>query len=112
MHRATLHASLVALAAALVPLPALSQDGLSPAEQRGRNLLHSHCSRCHAVDRTGTSPLQGAPPFRTLHQRYPVESLEEPLAEGIVTGHPEMPEFRFDPNQIGDIIGYLKSLQR
>jgi cytochrome c len=40
-----------------------------------------------------------APPFRTLHERYPVEDLVEPLAEGIVTGHPTMPEFRFDPGQ-------------
>ena len=53
-----------------------------------------------------------APPFRTLHERYPVDDLEEPLAEGIVTGHPTMPEFRFDPGQVGDIIAYLKSLER
>ena len=36
---------------------------------------------------------------------------EEPLAEGIITGHPTMPEFRFDPGQVGDIIAYLKSLE-
>jgi mono/diheme cytochrome c family protein len=34
------------------------------------------------------------------------------LAEGIVTGHPAMPEFRLEPDQIGDIIAYLKSLER
>ena len=33
----------------------------------------------------GKSPLALAPPFRTLHQRYRVESLQEALAEGIVT---------------------------
>ena len=43
---------------------------------------------------------------------YPVESLEEALAEGISTGHPTMPEFRLDPGQIGDVIAYLKSLER
>jgi len=47
-----------------------------------------------------------------LHQRYPVESLEESLAEGIITGHPTMPEFRFDPSQVADVIAYLKSLER
>ena len=52
-----------------------------------------------------------APPFRTLHERYPVEDLEESLSEGITTGHPSMPEFRFDPEQIGDIIAYLKTLK-
>ena len=51
-------------------------------------------------------------PLRTLHERYPVESLEEPLAEGIITGHPSMPEFQLDPGQVADVIAYLKSLER
>jgi hypothetical protein len=40
-----------------------------------------------------------------------VESLEEALGEGIVTGHPEMPEFKLDSGQIGDLISYLKWLE-
>lgn len=82
------------------------------SEQRGRIFAQANCSQCHAIDRFGPSPLPIAPPFRTLHQRYPVENLEEPLAEGIVTGHPSMPEFRLDPGQIEDFIAYLKSLAR
>ena len=74
--------------------------------------MQADCARCHAVGPTGDSPLKDAPPFRTLHTRYPVESLEESLAEGIITGHPAMPEFHFSPEQVGDIIAYLKSLQR
>jgi len=35
------------------------------------------------------SPLQIAPPFRTLHLRYPVEDLAESLAERIMTAHPD-----------------------
>jgi len=84
---------------------------LSPAAQRGFVLLRTNCSRCHAIGKVGESPLAIAPPFRTLHERYPVDDLQEPLAEGIVTGHPTMPEFRFDPGQVGDIIAYLKSLE-
>jgi hypothetical protein len=34
------------------------------------------------------------------------------LAEGIVTGHPTMPEFQLDAGQVGDFIAYLKSLER
>jgi cytochrome c len=101
-----------AAAIALTSPPADADDVLSPAAQRGLVLTRTHCARCHSIDKVSTSPLPIAPPFRTLHQRYPVESLEEPLAEGIVTGHPTMPEFSFDPGQVGDIIAYLKSLER
>ena len=89
-----------------------AEQMLSPAQQRGLVILRANCSRCHAIGKIGESPLPIAPPFRTLHERYPVEDLQEPLAEGIVTGHPTMPEFRFDPGQVGDIIAYLKSLER
>jgi cytochrome c len=80
--------------------------------ERGRAFARAHCARCHAIDKTGSSPLALAPPFRTLHLRYPVESLEESLAEGIVTGHAKMPEFRLERGQIGDLIAFLKSLER
>ncbi len=73
--------------------------------------MRAKCARCHAVEKVGSSRLKAAPPFRALHSRYPVESLEESLAEGIVTGHPAMPEFQFDPDQVGDVIAYLKSLE-
>jgi len=56
--------------------------------------------------------MRAAPPFRTLHNRYPVETLEEALAEGIVTAHPTMPEFRFEPDQIEDFIAFLRSLEK
>jgi cytochrome c len=104
---------LIALAGvAFAGSPASSDEALSPAAQRGFVIVRTNCARCHAIDKVSESPLQAAPPFRTLHQRYPIESLEEPLAEGIVTGHPTMPEFRFDPGQVGDVIAYLKTLER
>lgn len=79
--------------------------------QRGKRLAETHCAICHSVERQGESPLRSAPPFRSLHHRYPVESLEEALAEGIVTGHPQMPMFRFNARQIGDLIAFLKTLE-
>ena len=79
---------------------------------QGGRLARAHCARCHAVGRAGASPLPAAPPFRDLHDRYPVEDLAESLAEGIRTGHPSMPEFRFDPDQAQSLIAYLKSLER
>jgi len=92
--------------------PARAAGVLEPAAQRGLVLVQANCARCHAVSKIGGSPLKIAPPFRTLHLHYPVEDLQEPLAEGIVTGHPTMPEFRFDPGQVGDVIAYLKTLEQ
>jgi cytochrome c len=80
--------------------------------KQGETLARTNCARCHAVGRAGASPLWEAPPFRELHTRYPVEDLGEALAEGIRTGHPSMPEFRFDPDQAEALIAYLKSLER
>jgi mono/diheme cytochrome c family protein len=79
--------------------------------QRGRLLLERGCSGCHAIGRAGLSPHSEAPPFRVLGQRYPIESLEEALGEGLMSGHPEMPEFRFSPSDVGAVIAYLKSVQ-
>jgi cytochrome c len=44
--------------------------------------------------------------------RYPVENLQEALGEGIATGHAAMPEFKFEPKQVDEIIDYLKTLER
>mgnify|MGYP001820752813 CR=1 FL=1 len=82
-----------------------------PGVERGLVLVQTHCSECHAINKTGVSTLERAPPLRDLHKRYPVEHLEEAFAEGISTGHPEMPEFRFEPDQIDDLIAFLKSLE-
>jgi cytochrome c len=85
---------------------------LTPAEQRGFAFVRENCSSCHSVRLHGASPLAVAPPFRTLHERYPIEDLAESLAEGIVTGHPSMAQFKLDPGQIADVLSYLKSLER
>jgi mono/diheme cytochrome c family protein len=94
--------------AALAAQPSLAQQG---RVQRGQTFAQTHCAGCHAIGRTGESPLAIAPPFRTLHARYRVEDLAEAMAEGLTTGHPTMPEFVLDPAQINDLIAYLRSLE-
>ena len=84
----------------------------APNAQAGKAFAQANCSHCHSIDKVTQSTLAIAPPFRTLHQRYKVESLEEALAEGIMTGHPSMPEFKLDPGQIGDFIAFLKTLEQ
>ena len=75
-------------------------------------MAQANCARCHAIGRTGGSPLAAAPPFRTIHRRYPVEQLAEALAEGMETGHPVMLEFQLSQAQIADLVAYLRTLER
>lgn len=93
-------------------LIAAPRDAAAQDLKRGEELLARNCGSCHAVRRTGESPSSLAPPFRTLGRRYPIESLEEALGEGIMIGHPDMPEFKFDAGDVGAIIAYLKSIQQ
>jgi cytochrome c len=101
----------MAVAAAALVTTA-SQDAIAQSLKRGEELLTRNCAPCHAVGRGGESPNKVAPPFRILGQRYPIESLEEALGEGIMSGHPDMPEFSFDAGDVGAIIAYLKSIQQ
>jgi len=80
------------------------------AIDRGEQLATRLCSRCHAVGRTGASPLKQATPFRLFATKWPLEYLEEALAEGIVTGHKAMPEFTFTPDQILSLLSYIDRL--
>ena len=89
-----------------------SQGAAAQNLKHGEELLTRSCGSCHAVGRSGESAHKFAPPFRTLGQRYPNESLEEALGEGVMSGHPDMPEFAFDARDVGAIIAYLKSIQQ
>lgn len=79
--------------------------------QRGEALVRQNCSLCHATGRDGASPYPGAPLFRELSKRYPVDVLEEALAEGFTSGHPAMPEFTFSAERAAAIVAYLSSIQ-
>jgi len=92
-------------------LATASASAQSPAAQRGLTFVRVHCAQCHAIDKVSESPLTIAPPFRTLHRKFPLESLRRRLAEGIVADHPTMPQFRLDPDQIADVMAYLQTLE-
>ena len=99
---------LIAILALLLPGVANAQS--SPSEQRGLTFVRANCGSCHATDKVSASTLKIAPPFRELHLRYPIENLRESLVEGIITGHPTMPEFRLDTGQASDVIAHLQTL--
>ena len=99
-------AAVLGLGMVAVMQPAKAED-----LKRGEALLARDCGSCHAVGR-GDSADKNAPAFRTIGKRYPVEDLEEALGEGFMSGHPDMPELKFDADDVGAIIAYLKSIQQ
>jgi mono/diheme cytochrome c family protein len=106
--------ALVALAACAAHPAEPSQAALADASAdiaAGRRLAEIYCARCHAIGTSGDSPHPLAPPFRRLSRDYPVNALEEAFAEGILVGHPSMPEFRLEPEQIEDLLAYIESVQ-
>ena len=78
---------------------------------QGETIATSLCATCHAVGREGDSPHADAVPFRQISWMYPVEALAEPLSEGIVVGHPDMPEWQFEPKDIDALLAYIESIQ-
>ncbi len=92
----------------LAAAEAVAQD--NPDVEPGRVLAEENCARCHAIGVDGDSPHDDAPPFRDVVQQWPPSHLAEALAEGIVVGHPEMPEFTFSESEIDALIAYLESL--
>ncbi len=90
---------------------AVNPAGAENNIERGRVLAEQMCARCHAVGAIGESKHPDAPQFRMLSTRYPVDALAEALAEGIVTGHPDMPEIRLEAMQVGELTDYLVSIQ-
>jgi len=116
-------AAIVAAFACGVAFPALAQPQVQPqtpparpltegqSVALGRALAQRNCSQCHAIGPAGASPTPTAPPFRELYQRGDVEQLGEGAAQGILTRHPAMPEFRFQPHELVALVRYLRSIQ-
>src|SRR4051794_40183126 len=101
---------LTSAALGLSVLSVCAQNG-PDLQNKGKALLEKNCSTCHAVGSEGDRPHREAPAFRTLGQRYPIDSLAEALAEGLFTGHPDMPEFVFEIDEVSAILAYLHSIQ-
>ena len=98
----------IAASAALLVAGAVSANAAEKTLiDKGEVLVRENCSRCHAIGKEGDSPHKEAPPFRTLAKNDPIED----LAEGIVSGHPDMPIFLFGPHDVEAIIEYLQSIQ-
>lgn len=77
----------------------------------GKRLVEANCAKCHASEPGTKSAHADAPAFRGLFKRYPIDALEEAFADGIYTGHPDMPVFKMTNLQLNDVLAYLEQLQ-
>ena len=77
----------------------------------GEHLVGILCGRCHAIGRSGESPIIHAPPFVDLHRRYPLLALREPISRGIAAPHDLMPKLNLTPADIDKIVAYVNSLR-
>jgi len=69
------------------------------------------CVPCHAIGRRGSSPHRAAPAFRELSRRVDLDRFSIRLREGLISGHPDMPMFRFARDDARALTAYLRSIQ-
>lgn len=100
-----------ALVPFLVTVASAQEDATVGDPEKGKALAEISCARCHAIEAEGDSPLAEAPPFRDVMKLYKAVMLEEALAEGIVTGHADMPEFVFSAQEVSDLTAYLSRFE-
>jgi len=98
-------ASLLALS--MLDTIAQAQD---PA-RHGRTLLKEYCGRCHAIGRSGNSPMRSALPFRALGRSFDPDQFQRLLRRGVSSSHPAMPEFKFSDDDAHAAAAYLRSVQ-
>ncbi len=77
----------------------------------GRAIVQDQCLQCHTDEADGESPWADAPSLRTVLASYDTEALETDFREGIHVGHPDMPDFNFDPLGAHALLAYLISIQ-
>jgi mono/diheme cytochrome c family protein len=76
----------------------------------GRQVAEQKCAGCHAIGEKDSSPNPKAPPLRELNTRYPIDALREAFLQGLEVGHRDMPTFTLAPQEVTDIVSYLRSL--
>lgn len=101
------------IAAALVLLGQSCIGGLAaePAVERGEALAASLCAQCHAISDDAESPRTDAPEFPRLGQRIDLDMFMDRLQQGLTSGHPDMPTFRFTRDDARALVAYLRSVQ-
>ena len=89
----------------------LSSGFAQSPDERGRVLLNDNCARCHAIGKTGKSPHEAAPAFRTLGNSFDLDEMTRHLEAGLMPGHPDMPAFKFGKEDARAVTAYLRTIQ-
>jgi cytochrome c len=101
---------------AVLMLGAMVWPGLAQEDDarivRGEALARDMCAACHAIGASDRSPHRDAPPFSTLERRVDLDAFLDRLRQGLTSGHPDMPTFRFTRDDAPALIAYLRSIQR
>ncbi len=104
-------AHLALIAGFLVSWSAISNAATTgELRSRGKALLQENCSRCHSIGARGNSPLEAAPPMRTIYGRFAPRELQAELREGMVSRHRAMPQIEFSDEDVDAILAYLYAL--
>ncbi|MEZ5851899.1 MAG: cytochrome c [Hyphomicrobiaceae bacterium] len=98
---------------ALVSLACLSGAWAAEPDlvKRGQDIAAARCAPCHAIGPAGDSPQPIVPPFRVLHEDFPLDMLVAALTSGVVSGHDEMPMFDLGVADTQALIAYIDSLK-
>lgn len=104
------------LAAALVWVGVIiSADtslAMSELEKRGRVLTVRLCAQCHAIGKTDASHSPAALTLRRMEQRgINLDTFASRLRQGQMSGHYDMPEFRFGREDARALVAYLRMIQ-
>jgi cytochrome c len=99
------------LAALSVSLVAPVARAASGSIDQGRRLAQANCAGCHAIAKQSASPNPLAPPFRDLLRNNPKNNLDEVFARGILVSHAAMPRFAAGPQDLDDLLAYVRSVQ-
>ena len=106
------HARIITLVAAALQMSQVSEACRAETpQQRGKDIAQGLCSRCHAIEKNGDSPHSAAPRFRSLDARTDLSKLAQRIRGGLLTGHEDMPMFRFDRDDADAMVAYIRSIQ-
>lgn len=93
------------------PAPQSVEPTYDELLSEGTSMAEVLCAGCHAIGARDESIHPSAPAFRDLSDRVELDALREPFKEGILTSHPDMPEWQFEPRHVDALLTYLESVQ-